>query len=156
MEKKKNTLRGPELKRLIVKTKFAIVATEMTIEKLSKEAQALVPVASEKKKAGDRRAAVQFMFKRRIKLRQIEKYAIAKKKLCEVRDQLVSAGNNTELGRTAKGARGAGVVDSRPRTPGRVPLRGQERRSSPQQQKTGAREQETGHSPHKGRMRSSL
>ena len=76
-------------KKMLIQTKVKIVAVEATITRLNENVESLVQEAIDKKKIGDKRGAVQAMFKRRLTLRQIEKYKAMLKKLIAARDQLV-------------------------------------------------------------------
>ena len=96
------------LKKAIVRTKLAIVAVEMTLEKLTKDTADLVRTALERKKSGDKRGAVQTMFKRRLLLRQIAKYEAMKKKLSISLDELVKF--SSEICRLWKGKREANRI----------------------------------------------
>ena len=76
-------------KKMLIQTKVKIVTVEATINRLTENVEILVQEAIDKKKIGDKRGAVQAMFKRRLSLRQIEKYKTMFKKLIVARDQLV-------------------------------------------------------------------
>jgi len=77
------------LKKMIIKIKLAISAVEISTAKLPGEAKKMAKEASEKRAAGDRRAAVDLMFKRRIILRKIESHDALLKRLHIALDKLV-------------------------------------------------------------------
>ena len=82
-------LDAAQLKKMIVKSKLATIAVEMAIDKLQKDTKTLAKEAIDKKAAGDKRGAIQVMFKRRLIMKRIKKYEVMMPKLVAARDKLV-------------------------------------------------------------------